>query len=220
MEIALEPAMPTYSGGLGMLAGDTIRSAADLKVPMVAVTLLHRKGYFNQKLDLSGWQTERPADWPVEKFCRELPGRAYALVEGRTVQLRAWQYTVKGITGHEVPVILLDTDLPNNSERDRALTNFLYGGDARYRLGQEAILGMGGVRMLRSLGYQTIRRFHMNEGHASLLALEFCRSKRITTRVVCSTTRMSSRCASSAYSRHTRRSLPGTTNSQWSRCSD
>ena len=177
MEIALDPAMPTYSGGLGMLAGDTIRSAADLKVPMVAVTLLHRKGYFNQKLDSSGWQTESPAEWPVEKFCRELPDRAYVLVEGRTVQLRAWQYMVKGVTGHEVPVILLDTDLPNNSEWDRRLTDFLYGGDARYRLGQEAVLGLGGVRMLRALDYRNIRRFHMNEGHASLLALELLRER-------------------------------------------
>src|SRR5262245_34052710 len=112
MEIALEPAMPTCSGGLGMLAGDTIRSAADLKVPMVAVTLLHRKGYFNQRLDPNGWQTESPAEWPVEQFCRELPERAYVPVEGRTVQLRAWQHVVKGISGHEVPVVLLDTDLP------------------------------------------------------------------------------------------------------------
>ena len=172
MEIALEPAMPTYSGGLGMLAGDTIRSAADLKVPMVAVTLLHRKGYFNQKLDPSGWQTELPAEWPVEKFCQELPAGAQVAIEGRDVQLRAWQYTVKGISGHEVLVILLDTDLPENSEWDRALTHLLYGGDAHYRLCQEVILGIGGVRMLRALGYQDIRRFHMNEGHASLLALE------------------------------------------------
>lgn len=172
MEIALDPAMPTYSGGLGMLAGDTIRSAADLKVPMVAVTLLYRKGYFNQKLDPSGWQTEAPSEWPEEKFCHELPARAYVLVEGHKVQVCAWQYTVRGISGHEVPVILLDTDLPNNTEFDRTLTDFLYGGDARYRLCQEAVLGIGGVRMLRALGYQNVRRFHMNEGHASLLALE------------------------------------------------
>ena len=142
MEIALEPGMPTYSGGLGVLAGDTIRSAADLKVPMVAVTLLHRKGYFHQKLDSNGWQTESPAEWPVEKFCRELPGRAYALIEGRTVQLRAWRYLVKGISGHEIPVILLDADLPDNTEWDRRLTDLLYGGDARYRLCQEAVLGV------------------------------------------------------------------------------
>jgi starch phosphorylase len=125
MEIALDPAMPTYSGGLGILAGDTIRSAADLGVPMIAVTLLHRKGYFNQKLDLSGWQTEAPSEWPVENFCRELPTQANVLIEGRTVQLRAWQYTVKGITGHEVTVILLDTNLPHNTEFDRALTDSL-----------------------------------------------------------------------------------------------
>jgi len=172
MEIALEPAMPTYSGGLGMLAGDTIRSAADLDVPMVAVTLLHRKGYFNQKLDQSGWQTEAPAEWPVEKYCEEPRPRAQVTVEGRTVHLRAWRYGVKGVTGHEVPVILLDTDLSDNSEWDRTLTHFLYGGDAHYRLCQEIILGIGGVRMLRALGWHDVRRFHMNEGHAALLALE------------------------------------------------
>jgi len=172
MEIALEPAMPTYSGGLGMLAGDTIRSAADLKLPMVAVTLLHRKGYFNQKLDASGWQTESPVEWDVAKFCRELSPRVQVSIEGRTVHVRAWQYTVIGIGSHAVPVILLDADLPENSEWDRTLTHFLYGGDAHYRLCQEIILGMGGVRMLRALGYKHIRRFHMNEGHASLLGLE------------------------------------------------
>lgn len=174
MEIALEPAMPTYSGGLGMLAGDTVRSAADIKAPMVAVTLLHRKGYFNQKLDESGWQTEMPAEWPIAKYCQELHPRAQVTIEGRTVHLRGWQYVVKGLSGHEVPVVLLDTDLPENSEWDRTLTHFLYGGDAHYRLCQEIILGIGGVRMLRALGYSHlgIGRFHMNEGHASLLALE------------------------------------------------
>jgi starch phosphorylase len=177
MEIALEPAMPTYSGGLGVLAGDTIRSAADLKVPMVAVTLLHRKGYFNQKLDPSGWQTESPADWPVEKYCRELPAHANVLIEGREVKLKAWQYTVKGAAGHEIPVILLDTDLPTNSEWDRELTHWLYGGDAHYRLCQEAVLGMGGVRVLRALRFDQIRRFHMNEGHSSLLTLELLREQ-------------------------------------------
>jgi len=113
-----------------------------------------------------------PAEWSVEKFCQELPADAQVTIEGRDVQLRAWQYAVKGISGHEVPVILRDADLPENSDWDRALTHFLYGGDAHYRLCQEVILGIGGVRMLRVLGYQDIRRFHMNEGHASLLALE------------------------------------------------
>lgn len=172
MEIALEPGMPTYSGGLGVLAGDTIRSAADLKAPMVAVTLLHRQGYFRQRLDPTGWQTEEAVGWDVQKFCRELPARAQVNIEGRTVHLRAWQYTVKGFSGHEVPVILLDADLPENSEWDRALTHHLYGGNFHYRLCQEIILGIGGVRMLRALGYHDVRRFHMNEGHAALLGLE------------------------------------------------
>lgn len=179
MEIALEPAMPTYSGGLGVLAGDTIRSAADLKVPMVAVTLLHRKGYFHQKLDPSGWQTESPADWPVEKFCRQLPAQANVIIEGREVKLKAWQYTVKGSGGHEIPVLLLDTDLPTNAEWDRTLTHWLYGGDAHYRLCQEAVLGMGGVRVLRALRFDQIRRFHMNEGHSSLLTLELLREQAV-----------------------------------------
>lgn len=172
MEIALEPAMPTYSGGLGMLAGDTVRSAADLELPMVVVTLLHRKGYFTQKLDGNGWQSETPVSWDVPKFCRELPPRVQVGIEGRTVHLRAWQHTVKGTSGHEVPVILLDADLPEDSEWDRALTDHLYGGDSHYRLCQEIILGIGGVRMLRALGYHEVRRFHMNEGHAALLGLE------------------------------------------------
>ena len=172
MEIALEPGMPTYSGGLGVLAGDTIRSAADLKLPMVAVTLLHRQGYFRQRLDPTGWQTEEAVKWDVPRFCRELPARAQVSIEGRAVHLRAWQYTVNGISGHAVPVILLDADLPENSEWDRALTDHLYGGDFHYRLCQEIVLGIGGVRILRALDYHEIRRFHLNEGHAALLGLE------------------------------------------------
>jgi len=172
MEIALHPGMPTYSGGLGVLAGDTIRAAADLKVPMVAVSLLHRKGYFHQELDPSGWQTEQPDQWFVNDFVREMKPRVSLSLEGRTVQLRAWRYDVTGLSGYTVPVYLLDTDLSGNSEWDRTLTHYLYGGDSHYRLCQEAVLGIGGVRMLRALGYAAIRRFHMNEGHASLLTLE------------------------------------------------
>jgi starch phosphorylase len=172
MEIGLETGIPTYSGGLGVLAGDTIRSAADFKVPMIAITLLHRKGYFYQKLDENGWQKEEPVEWIVEDFLEEMPERASVTIEGRTVQLRAWRYDVVGIGGFQVPVYFLDTDLSGNTEWDRALTHFLYGGDKKYRLCQELILGMGGVRMLRSLGYHYIERFHMNEGHASLLTLE------------------------------------------------
>ncbi len=172
MEIGIHDSMHTYSGGLGVLAGDTIRSAADLRIPMAAVTLLYRKGYFRQKLGPDGQQYEEPAEWTAENFLEELPQRVSASVESRTVHLRPWKYEIRGISGHVVPVYLLDADLPENSEQDRTLTDFLYGGDARYRLSQEVILGIGGVRMLRALGYDSIRSFHMNEGHAALLSLE------------------------------------------------
>ena len=172
MEIGLITDMPTYSGGLGVLAGDTIRAAADLKVPMVAVTLLHRKGYFYQRLDNEGRQIEEPVDWPVNDFLTELPQRTSVTIEGRTVFLRAWKYAIAGPGDFFVPVYFLDADLPENSEWDRKLTHYLYGGDLHYRLCQEIILGIGGVRMLRALGHQAIERYHMNEGHSSLLALE------------------------------------------------
>src|SRR5499426_1275947 len=92
MEIALEVGMPTYSGGLGVLAGDTIRAAADLHLPMVAVTLLHRQGYFYQHLDAHGWQHEAPAAWAVNDFVHAMPARAAVTIEGRTVYLCAWYY--------------------------------------------------------------------------------------------------------------------------------
>jgi len=177
MEIGLQAGMPTYSGGLGILAGDTIRAAADLNVPMVAVTLLYRKGYFYQRLDATGWQTEEPVEWVIEDFVQEMAQRVTVTVEGRTVQLGCWKYDVVGANGSLIPVYFLDTDLPDNTEWDRTLTHVLYGGDQRYRLCQEAVLGIGGVRMLRALGYDYLERFHMNEGHASLLTLELLEEK-------------------------------------------
>ena len=177
MEVGLEESIPTYSGGLGVLAGDTVRSAADMGVPLVAVSLLHRKGYFRQKLDAAGSQIEEPVLWEVAEHLTELAPRVAVEIEHRKVQLRGWQYHVRGISGQIVPVVLLDADLPENSAEDRRLTDHLYGGDARYRLCQEVILGMGGVRMLRALGYRNVRRFHMNEGHASLLTVELAYEK-------------------------------------------
>ncbi|MBS1985323.1 MAG: alpha-glucan family phosphorylase, partial [Bdellovibrionales bacterium] len=172
MEIGLDPAMPTYSGGLGVLAGDSVRSAADLKLPLVAVTLLPRDGYFYQRIDRSGWQTEEPAQWVIEDYLKETPARASVTIENRVVQIRAWRYEIVGQGGATVPVYFLDTDLPENTEWDRSLTRLLYGGDSHYRLCQEVVLGIGGVRMLTALGYDGLGRFHMNEGHASFLALE------------------------------------------------
>lgn len=171
MEIGLESSIPTYAGGLGVLAGDTIRSAADLEIPMVAVTLLHRQGYFYQRLDAQGQQTEEAVAWAVEDFLTPQPQRVKVEVAGRPVQIRAWRYGVKGVNGFEVSVYLLDTNLPDNHPEDRQLTDVLYGGDSAYRLSQEVVLGIGGVRMLRALGYDQIARFHMNEGHSALLVL-------------------------------------------------
>jgi len=170
MEIALDKAIPTYSGGLGVLAGDTLRSAADLAVPVVGVTLLHRKGYFEQHIDGDGNQTERPSEWRPEDVLEPVDARAAVVIEGRTVAIRAWKYPVRGVSGHEVPVYLLDTQLPENSDFDQTLTDHLYGGDSHYRLLQEVVLGMGGAELLRALNRQA-EIYHLNEGHSALLTL-------------------------------------------------
>ncbi|MEO8457058.1 MAG: alpha-glucan family phosphorylase [Chloroflexota bacterium] len=175
MEMGLDPEIPTYSGGLGVLAGDSLRAAADLRLPMVGITLVHRKGYFRQRLDAEGHQTEIPDSWSPEERLQEAGQRVTVQIEGRTVHLRAWRYEVQGTAGNEfaqpITVYLLDTNLPDNDPQDQRLTDELYGGDTRYRLSQEVILGMGGVAMLRALGYNDIRTYHMNEGHSGLLVL-------------------------------------------------
>jgi len=172
MEICVDSRIPTYSGGLGILAGDTIRSAADLGVPMIGITLLYKKGYLKQKIDQNGFQQELPEQWDPEEYLMKLPNRVQIEIEQRIVNIQAWVYVVRGLDGDIVPVYFLDTDIPENNEYDRTLSYYLYGGDNKYRLAQEIILGIGGVRMLQELGYHDIARYHMNEGHASLLVLE------------------------------------------------
>ncbi len=172
MEIGIDSSIPTYSGGLGILAGDFIKSCADLKVPLVAVTLLYEKGYFNQKLDAQGNQQELPVQWNREDFLKPLPNKVSIKVENRDIFIGAWQYNVLGISSYSIPIIFLDTDLEENSEYDRGLNDFLYGGNQWYRLLQEIVLGIGGVRMLQSLGYTGLKKYHMNEGHAAFLTLE------------------------------------------------
>lgn len=178
MEIAIDSRIPTYSGGLGILAGDTLRSCADLKVPVVGVTLLFEKGYFYQELDGQGNQFESPVFWNPDDFLKSLSEKVEVQMEGRSVGVKAWQFDISGVTGYSVPVIFLDTNLKENSDFDRGLTSYLYGGDEKYRLAQEMILGIGGVRLLRKLGYTEIKKYHMNEGHASLLALELLRERK------------------------------------------
>lgn len=171
MEIGIQNDIPTYSGGLGVLAGDTIRSSADLKLPMVAVTLISKKGYFRQELDEKGRQTEHPASWDPSMYMTLLPTKIVVQIEGRDVTVQAWQYNVKSLTGGIVPVFFLDTDVGENTPEDREITFYLYGGDQAYRLKQEIVLGIGGVRILHELGFE-IKKYHMNEGHSSLLAIE------------------------------------------------
>jgi starch phosphorylase len=183
MEIALRADLPTYAGGLGVLAGDMLRSAADLSVPMVGVTLVYRKGYFRQRLDDQGNQQEEPAVWKPEEALEPLTSVIWLELAGRRVQIRAWRFTLTGISGATVPVYLLDTDLPENDPADRSLTDYLYGGDPPYRLRQEAILGMGGVKMLNSLGHTSIENYHLNEGHSALLTFALLEQRIGTSRL-------------------------------------
>jgi starch phosphorylase len=171
MEIAVDPNFPTYAGGLGVLAGDTLRSAADLGIPMIGVTLLHRKGYFRQRLDEKGQQSEEPQEWNPEQVLEPLEPMILLRLNGGEVKVRGWRHSISGLTGHKVPVYFLDVDLPENTAWERTLTDQLYGGDDAYRLCQEAILGIAGVRFLRAMGHRNISRFHMNEGHSALLTV-------------------------------------------------
>ena len=174
MEIALRSDIPTYSGGLGVLAGDTLRSAADLELPLVAVTLASREGYFRQTIDANGSQVEQPDPWDPAQHATRLRAGIAVPIEGREVWVGAWLFIVASRTGARVPVVLLDTDLPLNHPEDRLITHYLYGGDQTYRLKQEIVLGLGGARILQALGFK-IRKYHMNEGHSALLALELMR---------------------------------------------
>jgi starch phosphorylase len=172
MEIGIDENIPTYSGGLGILAGDTIKSAADLNVPLVGITLLSEHGYFYQKLDEYGNQIELPIQFPISNYLKLLPITTNVKMVDRDVKVQAWLYQYKGINDYIIPVFFLDTNHEDNFEEDRELTKHLYGGDNHYRLAQEIILGIGGVKLLKELGYTTIDKYHMNEGHAALGTLE------------------------------------------------
>ncbi|EMR75112.1 alpha-glucan phosphorylase [Thermoplasmatales archaeon SCGC AB-540-F20] len=175
MEIGLDKHIPTYSGGLGILAGDTLKSCADLNVPIIGITLLSENGYFYQKIDDQGNQIELSINFNINDFLTLLPSKTKVTIEDRTVNIRVWHYLIKGINGYLVPVFFLDTNLEENNEMDREITKYLYGGDDKYRLAQEIVLGIGGVRIIRSLGYKTVDKYHMNEGHAALGTLELFR---------------------------------------------
>ncbi|MBW4460073.1 MAG: alpha-glucan family phosphorylase [Nodosilinea sp. WJT8-NPBG4] len=173
MEFGLTTCMPVYSGGLGVLAGDHLKSASDLGLPLVAVGLLYQEGYFAQYLNADGWQQER---YPINDFYnmplhleRDANGQELRIeVEypGRVVYARVWRVQVG-----TVPLYLLDTNIELNNQYDQDICDRLYGGDIDMRIHQEVMLGIGGIRMLRALGL-TPTAYHMNEGHSAFMALE------------------------------------------------
>ncbi|MGC8494276.1 MAG: alpha-glucan family phosphorylase [Syntrophobacteraceae bacterium] len=174
MEIGLTENIPTYSGGLGILAGDHIKAAADLNIPVVAITLLYKRGYFIQNINPFGQQEEMYPYFDPRAFMEPLPFKVKIRLEGREVQIGVWKHNVMGMrngNGHSrVPVYFLDTDLPDNAPADRLITQYLYGGDQHTRISQEAVLGIGGYLAFKRLE-PNVTTFHMNEGHAVFLTL-------------------------------------------------
>ncbi len=172
MEIGIKNSIPTYSGGLGILAGDTLRSMTDMEIPAVGITLLYKKGYFRQVLDNQGNQIEKPVIWNPNSELKKIDKIITIKIKNRTVYMQPWIYYIKGYTGHINPIIFIDTDLEQNNNYDKELTSYLYGKDNAYRLAQEIILGIGGIKILKELGFTNIEKYHMNEGHSALLTVE------------------------------------------------
>ncbi len=177
-EFGVHTSLPLYSGGLGILAGDHLKSASDLGLPLVAVGLLYRYGYFRQRLRNDGWQEEHygetfPNELPIHlvKDAGETPLRIEVSIRERNVLAQVWRADVG-----RVPLYLLDTNIPENVETDRWVTGHLYGGDRETRIVQEMLLGIGGVRLLRKLGVSP-HVFHLNEGHSAFLTLELARER-------------------------------------------
>ena len=175
-EFGLHESLPIYSGGLGVLAGDHLKSASDLGIPLIGVGLAYAQGYFRQSLDANGWQVESylnadPALLPIEQVFTD-DGKPLMIAidtHSGVLQARVWRVEVGRTT-----LYLLDSSVPENSESDRALTARLYGGDARVRIRQELLLGIGGVRALNALGIHP-SVLHLNEGHSAFAGLEMIR---------------------------------------------
>lgn len=178
MEIGIINDIPTYSGGLGVLAGDIVKASADLKLDMVAITLVSRKGYFKQKLTSNGDQLEEPDNWDPTETLFKIPKTATVTIENRPVEIQAWLYEYRSPTGGLIPIFFLDTDLESNSPEDRRITDYLYGGDKKYRLKQEIVLGIGGTRILENLSIK-VSKYHMNEGQSALLTLELLKKNNL-----------------------------------------
>ncbi|SFM49654.1 alpha-glucan family phosphorylase [Thermodesulforhabdus norvegica] len=173
MEIGIDENIPTYSGGLGILAGDHLKSSADLALPVVGVTLLYKRGYFLQHLTPDGIQLEAYPLFDPRGYMEPIPFKVNLSIAGRNVAVGAWKYRYRGLNG-QTSVYFLDTDLPDNAPEDRMITQYLYGGDQYTRIVQEVVLGIGGYLILKKLE-PDITTYHMNEGHAAFLTLALLR---------------------------------------------
>jgi starch phosphorylase len=172
MEIALESSLPIYSGGLGILAGDALRSAADMGIPMVAVSLIYDAGYFYQKITPDGNQFEKEMEWDFSDDFKKMNAKVSLELQDKLIKGEAWKYEIIGRNGHVIPVILLDTDLEENEPWQRKLTHLLYDANPFQRIAQEMVLGICGYRTLEKMGYNHIKTYHLNEGHAAFLIFE------------------------------------------------
>ncbi|MBD3254862.1 MAG: alpha-glucan family phosphorylase [Candidatus Lokiarchaeota archaeon] len=178
MEIGLDSNIPTYSGGLGVLSGDTVRSAADLEIPMVAICLCYSSGYFYQLFNENGEQKEKEINWSFFYEFDKVEKPIKMKIQDKPIKVSAWLFNVIGQSGHVIPVYLLTTDVEGNEEWQRKLTAALYDSTSRWhRIVQETILGIGGVRLLESLGYINIKKYHINEGHGAFSTLELLKNK-------------------------------------------
>lgn len=181
MEIALESAIKSYSGGLGVLAGDTLKSAADMKVPMLGITILNKQGYFKQKINKQGEQIEKADNYNYKKF-KKIKARTSVKIGHDKIVIQAWEYLLEGRDANHLPIYFLDTDLAVNKNKYRRLSGQLYRADLDYRLMQEIVLGRGGVKILKALGYKNINKYHLNEGHAALATIELFLNSKAKTR--------------------------------------
>ncbi len=170
-EIGLSVDLPTYSGGLGVLAGDHIKASADAGLPMLGISLLYKEGYFKQSIDKNGNQNESYPRFKIGPDLSPLNDKFCIRVRSRDVWIQAYEYLYRSKSGHIIPIYFLDTDLDENLDEDRLITLRLYSGDKDHRVLQESILGFGGISFLETLGYSGINKYHMNEGHSSFLTL-------------------------------------------------
>lgn len=175
MEMMLKTHIPTYAGGLGVLAGDLLRSCADLEIPAVGISLVYNGKAFKQFFNPDGTQTFVEIDWRKNDQFTKMPQQIVLKIDKQDVVVGCWRYDIVGFSEFVVPVYLLDTDLFANDPWKRHITENLYGGEYSARLCQEIVLGIGGIKMLRALGYDDVETYHMNEGHSTFASLELLR---------------------------------------------